>query len=189
MTSETQSPPDTSPCDISFVWGFTICSRCGGNDYDDRPFACAHPKTKEGTEVMVTGKTKTAATAAKRAEPPPQMQREDRRIVADKIADVYDDAGYIAPWTDELVAQDLGVPRAWVAEVRDFMFGPANENPKLAEYRRLHSEWKADYEKFRSELAAQKTESKRLHNAALDLQRRAEEIGVQQNRIVRECRL
>ena len=189
MTADTQHPRDTSRCRITSVCGFSFCSRCGGNDYDDRAFACVDVTTTEGSEAMATRKTKTAATAAKRAEPPPQMQREDRRIVADKIADVYEDEGYIAPWTDELVAQDLGVPRAWVAEVRDFMFGPANENPKLAEYRRLHSEWKADYEKFRSELAAQKSDNKRLHNTALDLQRRAEEIGVQQNRIVRECKL
>ncbi|WP_319520214.1 hypothetical protein [uncultured Martelella sp.] len=189
MTIETQNTRDTSRCRITSVCGFSFCSRCGGNDYDDRPFACVDLTTMKGSEAMATPKTKTATTAAKKAEPPPQMQREDRRIVADKIADVYDDTGYIAPWTDELVAQDLGVPRAWIAEMRDFMFGPANENPELAANRRLFSEWSAAYENLRSDLAAHAEMSKQLRNTALDLQRRAEEIGVQQNRIVRECKL
>lgn len=33
--------------------------------------------------------------------------------------------GYDAGWSDEAVAKDLGIPRAWVTSVRDEMFGPA----------------------------------------------------------------
>ena len=189
MTVETQSPRDTSRCRITSACGFSFCSRCGGNDYDDRPFACVDLTTMKGSEAMATRKTKTATTAAKKAEPPPQMKPEDRRIVAEKIGDVYVDTGYIAPWTDDLVARDLGVPRAWVAEVRDFMFGPANENPELVEYRRAFSEWKADYEKYRAELVAHTTQTTHLRNTSLDLQRRADAVFAQQNRIVREGKL
>ncbi|WP_180901739.1 hypothetical protein [Martelella soudanensis] len=192
MTIETQSPRDTSRCRITDSCGFTFCLTCFGNDFDDRPFACDpdhQNQGKESQEMATKTIAKKTTVSASKAEPPPQMQREDRRIVADKIADVYDDSGYIAPWTDDLVARDLGVPCAWVAEVRDFMFGPANENPNLAENRRRFSEWSADYEKFRAELVAHTTQGKRLRNTSLDLQVRADEIRAQQNRIIREGKL
>ncbi|WP_132314109.1 hypothetical protein [Martelella mediterranea] len=144
----------------------------------------------KGFRAMASRKLKSASpVATKQAESPREMQREDRRIVAEKIADVYDDHAYIAPWTDDLVARDLGVPCAWVAEVRDFMFGPANENPVLAENARQFSAWSADYEKFRADLTAHTEQGKQLRNTSLDLQRRADDIRAQQNRIVREGKL
>lgn len=68
-----------------------------------------------------------------RADPPREMTREDRRIVIDKLSDVYldDRSGYAPPWTDAAVARDLGVPRAWVSEIRDYAFGPAGSNADL----------------------------------------------------------
>jgi len=68
------------------------------------------------------------------AEKPRDMTRDDRRIVFDKINGVYDGGHYIAPWTDAAVAKDLGVPRDWVAKVREEFFGPAGSNPLLDEY-------------------------------------------------------
>jgi hypothetical protein len=61
------------------------------------------------------------------------MSREDKRIVFQKISEVYvgEQAGYQPPWTDELVARDLGVPRAWVAEIREEMFGPLASNSDI----------------------------------------------------------
>lgn len=61
---------------------------------------------------------------------PRQMSRDDRRIVFEKLNEVYLDEkqGYAAPWTDEKVATDLGVPRAWVQNVREEMFGPVSSN-------------------------------------------------------------
>lgn len=48
-----------------------------------------------------------------KAEPPREMGREDRRIITDKLDDVYDEKSgrYKAPWTDSAVSKDLGVPR------------------------------------------------------------------------------
>ena len=59
--------------------------------------------------------------------PPRQMSRDDRRIVFAKIDEVYlgEGNGYSREWTDEAVAKDLSVPRAWVTSVREEMFGPA----------------------------------------------------------------
>jgi hypothetical protein len=60
------------------------------------------------------------------------MTREDRRIIFEKLNEVYvnDKVGYGDGWTDEKVAVDLGVPRAWVKLIRDENFGDevANEN-------------------------------------------------------------
>jgi hypothetical protein len=60
------------------------------------------------------------------------MTREDRRIIFEKLNEVYvnDQVGYGDGWTDEKVAVDLGVPRAWVKLIRDENFGDevANEN-------------------------------------------------------------
>lgn len=69
-----------------------------------------------------------------KADPPRQMTREDRQIIHAKLSDVYDKGGYLTPWTDARVASDLGVPRAWVSEIRDLMFGPENSNPAFDEF-------------------------------------------------------
>nr|WP_050995139.1 hypothetical protein [Bradyrhizobium liaoningense] len=53
------------------------------------------------------------------------MSREDRRIIFEKLNEVYvnDKIGYGDGWTDEKVANDLGIPRAWVKLIRDENFG------------------------------------------------------------------
>lgn len=67
------------------------------------------------------------------AEKPREMTREDRRIINDKLDAVYAKDAYKAPWTDAAVAKDLGVPRDWVAQVREQFFGPAASNPLFDE--------------------------------------------------------
>jgi hypothetical protein len=61
------------------------------------------------------------------------MGREDRRIIFDKLNGVYLDErrGYDTGWSDHKVSTDLGVPRAWVEQVREEMFGPVNSNPDI----------------------------------------------------------
>lgn len=56
---------------------------------------------------------------------PRLLGREDRRIIFAKLNEVYvgEKIGYGEGWTDEKVANDLGVPRAWVKLVRDENFG------------------------------------------------------------------
>lgn len=65
--------------------------------------------------------------------PERKMSRDDKRIIFEKINDVYIDerAGYSSPWTDERISIDLGVPRAWVASVREEMFGPIGSNDEI----------------------------------------------------------
>jgi hypothetical protein len=72
---------------------------------------------------------KAMTTSAVMADKPREMGREDRRIINDKLDEVYGRDAYRAPWTDAAVAKDLGVPRDWVVQVRDQFFGPAGSNP------------------------------------------------------------
>lgn len=57
-------------------------------------------------------------------EPPREMSREDRRLVFAKIDEHYLDNSYEKDWNDRRVATDLGVPLAWVQDIRDVNFGP-----------------------------------------------------------------
>ena len=63
------------------------------------------------------------------------MQREDRRIIFEKLNEVYvsDKVGYGTGWTDEKVATDLGVPRAWVQLIRKENFGDEVGNEDIRE--------------------------------------------------------
>ena len=57
---------------------------------------------------------------------PRTMTRDERRIIFEKINEVYvgEKVGYSDSWDDEKVSKDLGVPRAWVSNIREDMFGP-----------------------------------------------------------------
>ncbi|MGX1151403.1 hypothetical protein [Bradyrhizobium ottawaense] len=63
------------------------------------------------------------------------MTRDDRRIIFEKLNEVYvnDKVGYGDGWTDEKVAVDLGVPRAWVKLIRDENFGDEVGNENIRE--------------------------------------------------------
>lgn len=60
------------------------------------------------------------------SEPPRTMSRDDRRVIFAKLQDVYESevTGYSGQWSDKRVAEDLGIPLAWVKQVRDENFGP-----------------------------------------------------------------
>lgn len=110
----------------------------GKRDRDDRCRGCAAIEAKE-KEMKVA--------AIYRPSPPlvplpvagtidiPKMQREDRRVIFEKLNDVYADekTGYGPGWTDRKVAEDLGVPRAWVETIREENFGPVKTNPEITD--------------------------------------------------------
>ncbi len=94
---------------------------------------------------------------------PREMQREDRRIIFEKLNEVYLDEskGYAAGWSDHRVSTDLGVPRKWVEGIREEMFGSvaASEDMSafaveaealLKEGRQIY----ADVKKLRSDIDA-----------------------------------
>jgi hypothetical protein len=85
-------------------------------------------QARKNEEKVVTLPVKIAEPDAPRT-----MSRDDRRIVFEKLNEVYVDekVGYGPGWTDSKVATDLGVPRAWVKQVRDEMFGPEGSNEEI----------------------------------------------------------
>jgi hypothetical protein len=87
------------------------------------------------------------------ADPPREMGRDDRRVIFAKIDENWlgEKEGYAAPWTDKAIAKDLGVPAAWVAQVRDEMFGPAGNNPEIDELFNKHEEVLKEFEVIKTE--------------------------------------
>jgi hypothetical protein len=63
------------------------------------------------------------------------MTRDDKNIIYEKIKEVYlnDKVGYSDGWSDQRVASDLGVPRGWVATIRDEFFGDEITDQKTRE--------------------------------------------------------
>jgi len=123
------------------------------------------------------GAPATTDAAAPVVEPPREMTRADRRIIIAKLEEVYLDgeAGYADGWSDQRVAADLGVPRAWVMRLRDENFGPeassaqtrnliADARAVLAEADRRAAEMKAlaaDLTKARDDLRLRVSDAER----------------------------
>lgn len=108
-------------------------------------------------KVHTMGQGKTVATLAEaRALPPKAMGIDDRRIVYEAIGDHYVDpkTGYEKGWDDRRISDHLGVPRAWVTEVREALFGP-EQNAELVAII-------ADQSKLREELTVLDREIQRL---------------------------
>lgn len=96
---------------------------------DDRCPACVSREAEQQRRAnlrLVTSEGDMSQAVAK-ADPPREMDRTDRRLIIEKLSEVYVDeqTGYSAGWTDKKVAETLGVPRAWVVKLRDENFGPA----------------------------------------------------------------
>jgi len=69
-------------------------------------------------------------------DPPPEMTREHRRLIFAKLHDVYIDEqrGYAEGWGDKKIAVDLGVPEAWVANIRAENFGDVKDNEEVRKF-------------------------------------------------------
>ena len=113
------------------------------------------------------------------AEPPPEMTREDRRIIYAKLNEVYLDEtkGYSESWTDKRVAEELGCPRVWVETVRDEMFGPARTNEEIGA---VLTEWREVKEQIEAASMVQGNlvaETSRVSALLKDLNERASRIA------------
>lgn len=127
-----------------------VCPLCTEYKKITKPHLTVVESNEKETEMKLV-ETKPAPSE----EPPRVMAREDRRIIFQKLNEVYLDEkrGYDTGWSDLKVSQDLGVPRAWVAEVRDENFGPTAANPDIDEFRKLVAEVqeaKAPLEEYRT---------------------------------------
>lgn len=125
---------------------------------------CPHhaaPAARKGRSSM--------PAASSKADAPRTMTREERGIIFAKIGDVYSGERYVTPWTDQKVADDLNVPRAWVSEVRDAFYGPEGSNPLFDQYLAAA----AGIERIRGEIAE---ERKRLLELAAGLRGRCDDL-------------
>lgn len=112
------------------------------------------------------------------ADQPREMSREDRRIIFAKVDELYldDKSGYVAPWTDSAVARDLGVPRAWVATVRDELFGPEGSNQDFDDFLAKAAPIIADMKNLARSATAQLEEARQIAARVDDLERVARRI-------------
>lgn len=96
---------------------------------------CAEHETPAPKQPAPKKEKPMAATVTNLPNAPKTMSREDRRIIFEKLNEVYVDekTGYADEWTDKAVAAHLGVPMAWISGVREEMFGPVASNPKIDE--------------------------------------------------------
>ncbi|WP_180897335.1 hypothetical protein [Martelella soudanensis] len=156
--------------------------------------AAAKPRKAAATAKALAVRTTAAAGATSepasqpvpQADPPPAMDREDRRIITEKLDDVYGDRGYRGSWTDTTLARDLNVPRAWVSEVREAFFGPEGSNPLLDEYTAEKEGFDRLHSGFMAARKAHCEEHDRLLKMAMDLSRKADDIARIGKRIERE---
>lgn len=111
----------------------------GKNDSGDRcPNCVAAEAAARNNKVRAEEKPAMATVAnlpekappAPKAELPRQATPDDRQVIYAKLQDCYagKGKGYLQQWTDKRVAEDLGVPSAWVAEVREMFFGSERGN-------------------------------------------------------------
>ena len=104
------------------------CPNCV-NKYAAKPALTIVPKEPTPVEEVIPMKPEPKLVVTE----PRAMQRDDRRIIFEKLNGVYLDEkrGYDPEWSDHRVATDLGVPRIWVEQVREEMFGPVATNPNI----------------------------------------------------------
>jgi hypothetical protein len=131
---------------------------------------CSKPKKKPDLKVVQMDPVK--------AEQPREMGREDRRIITDKLDDVYDEKSgrYKAPWTDNAVSKDLGVPRAWVSDVREQFFGPEGSNPDFDAFLKQSAPIIADMKNLANSARAQLEQVRAVESRIAELERLGRKI-------------
>lgn len=116
---------------------------------------CAARKTKPDLKVVPVEAVK---------EKPREMTRDERLIIMDKIRDVHDGDRYGSGWSDKKVADDLGVPRAWVEDIRE----------NVLQFAGGHS---ADMEEYLAMIAPVKAELANMINSTRVQLQRLEEMA------------
>jgi hypothetical protein len=116
-------------------------------------------------ELKDMSTTKAAAAPL----PTRTMTIDDRRIVYEAVSDHYVDpkTGYEKGWTDKRIGEDLGVPWAWVKEVRCTLFG---EKEGITE----------DVAELRKELAGTHEKLDALHTKLQETQKALNELTNEQ---------
>lgn len=138
----------------------------------------AVPATPKPATVTALGEglARVAMGTPPAAEKPREMSREDGRIIFDKLSTLYDDNGYIAGWSDKRVAEDLGIPRAWVENVRAQFYGDSAGNDQAETFLKACDALRADVATFSTERAEFLKRVDKLAEALANLLREATAI-------------
>ncbi|MFK0384972.1 hypothetical protein [Agrobacterium sp. NPDC090273] len=139
----------------------------------------ASPSKRKGQIAM-------ADTTATIADKPRDLSREDRRIINDKLDEVYGKEAYKSPWTDAAVAKDLGVPRDWVSQVREQFFGPAGSNPLFDEFLTETARIDAAFAAYATSCAAAEKAAAAQKQAHADLSKQMDSFRVLARKVERE---
>lgn len=67
----------------------------------------------------------------KSEEKPRELTQVFRRKIFREIDGSYENNRYVTGVTDKTIADELNVPRKWVEDIREEMFGPAGPNPEV----------------------------------------------------------
>ncbi|RWX72544.1 hypothetical protein [Mesorhizobium sp. M2A.F.Ca.ET.039.01.1.1] len=130
--------------DLFRVWGRSGWE-IGSNPNRDLCPACASAKRRSAhkpkTEKPMGNKPAPLnaqvipmpAVLAATPEAPRQPSFDEKRLINAKLEEIYldDKRGYAPGWTDKRVAEDLGVPRKWIEDLREANFGPAQDNEEI----------------------------------------------------------
>jgi hypothetical protein len=172
----------------------------GRNQRHDLCPACASARRKFARKIetapeletakIIPMKTIASDPAPLAAIPPAEMSRDDRRVIFAKLSEVYvdDQTGYAAGWTDRRIADDLGAPIAWVAKVRDEMFGPAKDNEDvrkmLADAREAKAEAEAVIAATKKALGSIEAEAAGLKQKLRDVERKLVDLDRNVSKLV-----
>lgn len=153
------------------------CPKCVSLEVEERRAAVKKPWSPK----VVKDLREVGAVLEKVAVPPRVMSREDRRIIFAKIDEVYPDekTGYVAGWSDERVAKDLNVPRAWVETIRDENFGALKSNAEVEAVSKEVADLNRDMEELRTALSGLTERMRTVEARTLPLITRVENIKKQ----------
>lgn len=110
----------------------------GGEPRRDRCPQCRVKKTRQpelDKETAMAAPQAPAPLPRLVATAPREPTIDERKLINMELQVSYDEGkGCYSPgWSDHRVAEKLGCPRAWVAMVREFNFGPGADNEQLRE--------------------------------------------------------
>jgi hypothetical protein len=104
-----------------------LCPRCAG-----RNGRALTPQQKRAAYCRIADvpRAKSQEDAPMPAEPPKSPTIADRRKITDVLDVRYDDVHgrYRDAWSDDAVASTVGVPRAWVTDLRVLLYGECADN-------------------------------------------------------------
>ena len=171
-----ENPPIEALSEIFSGWGWDVSAR------NPQHHVCPKCQEKRAKVIPMTSTEKPIAVGPV---PPREMSRKDRRIIFAKLNDVYLDErdGYSNGWSDQRVADDLNIPRAWVKSIREENFGPdgASEEIRVALYQAKDVIGAA--RKHQGEIARMKAAAESLLRRAKTLETQMEPLLTVTNRM------